>query len=184
MHLNRYRVPLTQPPNRPQPTTPLKPAFEWAAGQLLARSCAVASARRASMPKLWGSYRAAVVGPPSPFDVRSPLIHDPISLRLACSLKELSRRRTATVPGITCRMPSRWSQSTRYNNGHALHLHQCYHGLYSRFTQQLGLAAKGWPDQINRGLPGRATEINKSWAPSTQGSGNGEIGYHITRRIK
>ncbi|KAM6479182.1 hypothetical protein HDV62DRAFT_168862 [Trichoderma sp. SZMC 28011] len=82
MHLNRYRVPLTQPRNRPQPTTPLKPAFEWAAGQLLARSCAVASARRASMPKLWGSYRAAVVGPPSPFNVRSPLIHDPISLRL------------------------------------------------------------------------------------------------------
>lgn len=38
-----------------------------------------------------------------------------------------------------------------------------------------GLAGRGWPDQINRGLPGRATEINKSWAPSTQGSGNGEI---------
>ncbi|KAL6817891.1 hypothetical protein J3E69DRAFT_343999, partial [Trichoderma sp. SZMC 28015] len=184
MHLNRYRVPLTQPPNRPQPTTPLKPAFEWAAGQLLARSCAVASASERACRSCGGPIAQLwLARPAQPFDVRSPLIHDPISLRLGCSLGELSRRRTATVPGITCMTPSRWSKSTRYNHGHALHLHQCYHGLYSRFTQQLGLAAKGWPDQINRGLPGRATEINKSWAPSTQGSGNGEIGYHITRRI-
>lgn len=71
------------------------------------------------------------------------------------------------VPGITCLLPV----LVPGTNVHAHHL-MLPHAV--TIHASVGLVGKGWPDQINRGLPG-SSEINKSWARSTQGRGNDEI---------